>query len=70
VSDLEREEAVPTDGAIELECGHRIVLPWGTDPAVAAAVMVHHRTDCVEDARTGAWTLPPPWAILRPEPTG
>jgi hypothetical protein len=67
VSDPEREEPGSTDGAVELECGHRITLPWGTDLAVAAAVLVHHRADCIGAAGPEAWTAPAPWAIIGPD---
>jgi hypothetical protein len=56
---------------IELECGHRIDLPSGTEPAVVAAVLVRHRTSCRQGdaSRSGAWPSPAPWAVRRLEST-
>lgn len=52
---------------VELECGHRILLPWGADPAVGAAVVARHPNECGDARRstTEHWATSVPWEIRR-----
>jgi hypothetical protein len=40
------EDRIARSGAVPLDCGHRIQLPWGAAPELAAAVVLRHRTEC------------------------
>lgn len=41
--------SVPSAARIELECGHRLPVAWENGPAVVAAVVLRHQSDCGGD---------------------
>jgi hypothetical protein len=67
VSESRPALSAPPEMPVELECGHRILLRWGADPAVGAPVAVRHRNECADPGRppTERWAAAGPWAVRR-----
>jgi hypothetical protein len=60
-------DRLANSGAVRLECGHRVLLPWGTSPEIGAVVVVHHRAECPDLGRARAAGGPTPWSVRRLE---
>jgi hypothetical protein len=54
---------------VALRCGHRVLVPWGSDPAVAAALLLRHELACDRSSAslTSGRTRPPGWSVRRLE---
>lgn len=61
----------PGELRIDLDCGHRVTVPWGSDPAVGAAMLVHHESECTAARLPVAdgWPSSAPWAVPRRGPS-
>jgi hypothetical protein len=58
---------VSESGAVELDCGHQVLLPWGIVPEVAAVVLELHRRECPRvDSPVGPGPVGP-WSVRRLE---
>ena len=56
MSPREENANEPVGARVVLECGHRLSIPLGLSPEVAAAELLHHRTVC--EVETGLPILP------------
>lgn len=62
------EDRIARSGAVALDCGHHVQVPWGAGPELAAAVVLRHRTECPASTltgREGAGRIP--WSVRRLE---
>lgn len=71
MNELHRAWDPPGEMPIDLDCGHRLSVPWGSDPAVGAAMLVHHESECtaVRPALADGWPSTVPWAVRRLAPS-
>ena len=56
MSQLNETNGEPVGARVLLECGHRLSIPFGLSPEVAAAELLHHRSVC--EVETGSPILP------------
>ncbi len=67
MTDPPAETAPPARTPIDLDCGHRLWVAWGTVPNVAAAEVVRHDLGCARGPGARFPAGPAPWTVRRLE---